>query len=109
MLENIPLSSFPLTLRDGIIVAHGLGFRYLWIDALCIVQDDEDDKDNEIPQMRWIFFNADCIIIAATAAHCHCGFLQARVLPNSHELCVSYPGPGVEDGHIILRKHDPDQ
>ncbi len=109
MLENIPLSSFPPTLRDGILVAHGIGLHYLWIDALCIIQDDDDDKDNEIPQMRQIFSNAHCTIIAATAAHCHAGFLHARELPPSPELCVPYPGPGIENGHLFLRKHDPDE
>ena len=56
-LTNVPLMSFPLTLRDGIIVAHEVGLRYLWIDALCIIQDDDDDKNNEILQMRRIFSN----------------------------------------------------
>lgn len=109
MLENIPLPAFPPTLRDGILVAHQLGIRYLWIDALCIIQDDEDDKDNEIPQMRRIFSNAHCTIIAATASHCHAGFLHHRELPNFDELLVPFPGPGATAGHMILRKHDPDE
>ena len=109
MLENIPLSCFPLTLRDGIAVTRGLGIRYLWIDALCIVQDDDDDKDKEIPQMRQIFSNAHCTIIAATAAHCHAGFLHVRDLPPSVELCVPHPGLDVKNGHIFLKEYDPDQ
>ncbi|KAL8785478.1 MAG: hypothetical protein Q9195_008621 [Heterodermia aff. obscurata] len=109
MLEKIPLSAFPPTLRDGILVTHQLGLCYLWIDALCIVQDDDDDKDNEIPQMRRIFTNAHCTIIAATAAHCQGGFLHIRELPPVSELCVPYPGPGARNGSMILRKHDPDE
>ena len=109
MLDGISLSSFPLTLRDGIVVAHEIGLSYLWIDALCIIQDDDNDKDNEIPQMRQIFSNAHCTIIAATAPHCHAGFLHTRELPSSTDLCISYPGPGVKDGHLLLRKHDPDE
>lgn len=108
MLENIPLSKFPLTLRDGIAVTRGLGLRYLWIDALCIVQDDDDDKDNEIPQMRQIFSYAHCTIIAATAAHCHAGFLHVRELPYTLELCVPYPGLDVKNGHLFLREYDLD-
>ena len=109
MLSNIPLSTFPLTLRDGIVVAHKLGIRYLWIDALCIIQDDDDDKDSEIPQMRRIFSNAHCTIIAATAAHCHAGFLHDRNIPSTQVLRVPYPGPGVENGQLILREHEVDQ
>lgn len=107
-MENIPLSSFPLTLRDGIAVANRLGLSYLWIDAVCIIQDDDGDKTNEIPQMRRIFSNSHCTIIAATAAHCHAGFLHTRDLPPFPELCVPYPGP-VENGQMILRQLDPDR
>lgn len=107
MTENIPLSSFPLTLRDGIVVVNQLGLSYLWIDAVCIIQDDEADKDDEIPQMRRIFSNAHCTIIAATAAHCHAGFIHRRYLPSIPELCVPYPGP-VENGQMILTQHVPD-
>ena len=108
MLENIPLSCFPLSLRDGITVTRELGIRYLWIDALCIIQDDDDDKNKEIPQMRQIFSNAHCTIIAATAAHCHAGFLHVRELPSSVELCVPYPGLHVKNGHMFLKDYDPD-
>lgn len=108
MLENIPLSCFPLTLRDGIAVTRGLRIRYLWIDALCIVQDDDDDKDSEIPQMRQIFSNAHCTIIAATAAHCQAGFLHVRELPSSGELCIPYPGLDVKNGNLFLREYDLD-
>lgn len=36
-METIPLSSLPQTLRDAITITKWLGFRYLWIDALCIL------------------------------------------------------------------------
>ena len=109
MLMDVPLISFPLTLRDGIIVAHELGLRYLWIDALCIIKDDDDDKNNEIPQMRWIFSNAHCTIIAATAAHCHAGILHTRELPSSPDLCIPYPSPDVDNRHNFSRKSEPNE
>ena len=37
---NIPLEPFPKTLQDAVRITRRLGIRYLWIDALCIVQDD---------------------------------------------------------------------
>ena len=109
MLVNVPFTSFPLTLRDGIVVTHELGIRYLWIDALCIIQDDDDDKNNEIPQMRRIFSNAHCTIIAATAAHCHAGFLHTRELPFSQDLGIPFPCPGVENGKMFLRRIEPEE
>ena len=37
--------------RHAIHVNRALGFRYLWIDALCIMQDDHQEKTAEIMQM----------------------------------------------------------
>lgn len=42
-LHSIPFGTIPRTLQDAIHVTRGLGLRYIWIDALCIVQDDEKD------------------------------------------------------------------
>lgn len=39
-LERIELASLPKTLRDAVIVTRDLNVRHLWIDALCIIQDD---------------------------------------------------------------------
>lgn len=33
----------PKTLQDAVIITCKLGFRYIWIDCLCIDQDDPDD------------------------------------------------------------------
>jgi hypothetical protein len=42
-LEEIP-EDLPQTLLDAIYVATQLGLRYVWIDALCIIQDSDEDK-----------------------------------------------------------------
>lgn len=39
--------SLPATLRDAVIATRALGFQYLWIDSLCIIQDDKDDWQRE--------------------------------------------------------------
>lgn len=39
-LESSDLSK---TLRDAVTVTRGLGYRYIWIDALCICQDSAED------------------------------------------------------------------
>jgi hypothetical protein len=40
------------TLKDAVLATQRLGFRYLWIDALCIMQDSTDDKNKELVRMQ---------------------------------------------------------
>jgi hypothetical protein len=54
----------PLTIANAISVVDLLGERYLWVDALCIVQDDETMKHDQIENMASIFANASITIIA---------------------------------------------
>jgi hypothetical protein len=42
-LTGIQLCKLPKTYRDAVTVARALGIWYIWIDSLCIVQDDPDD------------------------------------------------------------------
>ncbi|PVH76471.1 HET-domain-containing protein [Cadophora sp. DSE1049] len=51
--------------RHAIQVTRSLGYRYLWIDALCIMQDDEIERTNEIMRMDDIYFNS-ALNISAT-------------------------------------------
>jgi hypothetical protein len=60
------LKDLPPTIADTIELVKRLGETYLWIDALCIVQDDPDDKNIQIPQMRAIYSNAYLTVIAAS-------------------------------------------
>lgn len=50
--------------KDAIEVTGLLGFRYLWIDTLCIVQDDAESKHRRLRQMASIFNAASATIIA---------------------------------------------
>jgi hypothetical protein len=46
-------SNLGQTLQDAIKVAHSLGLRFLWVDSLCIIQDDP--KDSELCQGQHLF------------------------------------------------------
>jgi hypothetical protein len=49
--EALNWSTLPQTFKDAIQTTRNLGFRYLWIDALCIIQDSDADKAKEIGKM----------------------------------------------------------
>jgi hypothetical protein len=58
-------------------VTENLGLQYLWIDALCIVQDDEEDRAREIELMGHVYENAEVTIVASRAKKVQDGFLQS--------------------------------
>ncbi|OJT05662.1 hypothetical protein TRAPUB_3521 [Trametes pubescens] len=76
--NGIDPSVLPQTIRDAIRVTHGLGFRYLWADSLCIIQDSDEDKRSEIGRMHRIYRSAHLTIIAASARRVSEGFLHTR-------------------------------
>jgi hypothetical protein len=65
--EQIPVKELCKTFLDAIVVTRSLGFSYLWIDSLCIVQDDEDDWHQESALMSEVYGNA-VVNLAATHA-----------------------------------------
>ncbi|KAL1946173.1 hypothetical protein VTO73DRAFT_15300 [Trametes versicolor] len=79
--RGIEPSFLPATIRDAIRVTHMLGFRWLWVDSLCIIQDSDEDKLHEIGRMHDIYRYAHLTIIAASAEKVSDGFLHKRSLP----------------------------
>ncbi|KAL2674097.1 hypothetical protein Neosp_012543 [[Neocosmospora] mangrovei] len=65
--RGIDLSKFPQTFKDAIVACQKLQIRYLWIDSLCIVQDDEGDWAVQSPKMSDVYQNAYITIAAAAA------------------------------------------
>jgi hypothetical protein len=74
--KSMSLHLLPNTLRDAVKVCQKMGTRFLWIDSLCIVQDDPEDKNEEIAGMGSIYKNATYSIAAASARTVHEGFLS---------------------------------
>jgi hypothetical protein len=113
-LQNIPLDIFQqptaATFRQAIHVARCLGFRYLWIDALCINQEDATEKDLEITYMSEIYSHAT-INLSATAAEDGSGGLFFERDPwiatvchsERHPNLVAFAPPEVSFVHEMLR------
>ncbi|KAH6956230.1 heterokaryon incompatibility protein-domain-containing protein [Fusarium avenaceum] len=70
-MEGIPTESIPVFIQEAIIAARTLGYRYIWIDALCIIQDDPDDWDREASKMKDVYANADLTLSSLVARGCH--------------------------------------
>ena len=65
---DIAWAKLSATIRDAVHVCKQLGERYLWVDALCIVQDVGPDMKLQILRMRQIYSAAKLTIVAASAA-----------------------------------------
>ncbi|RTE82267.1 hypothetical protein BHE90_003206 [Fusarium euwallaceae] len=72
------LSDLPLTIRDAISVCRRLAISHIWIDSLCIIQDDHNDKIQELAKMPEIYQGALVTISASCASACTEGFLHDR-------------------------------
>ncbi|KAK0745121.1 heterokaryon incompatibility protein-domain-containing protein [Apiosordaria backusii] len=86
--RNIPLDVLPLTILDALTVTHGVGLQYLWVDALCIIQDSDQDKMNEISNMHRIYRGSFLTIAAGVAGTSLDGFLRPRVHDRGYLLNV---------------------
>ncbi|KAI9151389.1 Monooxygenase [Paramyrothecium foliicola] len=84
--HGIKFSALPLTIQDAVRVTRRLGLEFIWVDALCIVQDDDDDKSHEIARMADIYRNSFVTISAATAQNVSDGFLDKREIWSGHNL-----------------------
>lgn len=83
-MQSIDFSSLPKTFSDAIQVTRGIGIQYLWIDSLCIIQDDKEDWEYESAQMEQVFSFAYCTIGAGSSKSSEEGFLHNR----KHRPCI---------------------
>ncbi|KAF5598999.1 het-domain-containing protein [Fusarium pseudoanthophilum] len=67
------------------MVTRQIGLRYLWVDALCIIQDSNEDKDSEIARMAQYYQSASITIFAASARGSDQGFLASTASTRSLE------------------------
>lgn len=84
---EIPSHKLPLTFREAIGVARALGFQWIWIDALCIVQDLDTDKASEINKMDQIFRSSFLTLFAAAGDSADAG-LSAERDPRQAKPCL---------------------
>lgn len=85
-IKDIPIEDLPFPFKNAIDITQRLGYEYLWIDALCIVQDDPLDWENEAPRMGTIYGNSVCTIAALSSKGSNGGCYASR-MPLAHLPC----------------------
>ena len=65
-------------MKEALLVTRALGFQYLWIDALCLVQDDPDDWSREAASMQQVYSNATLTIAPLTGTTSDAGLFTSR-------------------------------
>ncbi|KAF2262151.1 HET-domain-containing protein, partial [Lojkania enalia] len=105
--RGIPWDAFPKTFQDAIRICFALKIRYLWIDALSIVQDDEEDWEIESSKMASIYSNSRLTIAATSSADNKGGLFNKRwtSLLNTSGESVRVPRNSValEFGPLVFR------
>ena len=81
LTQGIMLTALPQTFQDALVLTLRLEQRYLWIDALCIVQDDADDWQRESALMADIYGNLHLKIAATSSENSQDGIFKEQ-----HEL-----------------------
>ncbi|KAI0100335.1 heterokaryon incompatibility protein-domain-containing protein [Nemania sp. FL0031] len=99
-VKGIRVASMPKTFQDAIRVTRYLGIRYLWIDSLCIIQDDDEDWGREAAKMAAYYTGAEVVLAASSSQGSSEGFLSPRKESIKGTLLI-------KDGHGISGKTIP--
>ncbi|KAI4669611.1 uncharacterized protein J4E88_009893 [Alternaria novae-zelandiae] len=75
---GIPWIELTQTFQDAIIITRNIGIPYVWIDSLCIVQDDRDDWAKEAARMASVYKYAYLVIAATSSKNGDDGCLRSR-------------------------------
>ncbi|KAI6362793.1 hypothetical protein MCOR25_006115 [Pyricularia grisea] len=98
--RGIPLANLPRTFQEAITVCHHLSIGYIWIDSLCIIQDDVDDWLSESVRMESVYANGFINIAASISQESSQGLFRRRdpsQSPVRHPLEVDFEGTNGAD------------
>jgi hypothetical protein len=100
----------PQTIRDAIRVCRDMEIPLLWVDALCIQQDNHDEVTDQIGNMHQVYEQAIITIVALSGINAEAGIAgatagsresQARIKIQGFDLILEEMGP---KGGISVRK-----
>ncbi|KAF5615443.1 het-domain protein [Fusarium sp. NRRL 52700] len=97
-IKGYSISKLPETLQDAVRISRNLGFKFIWIDALCIVQDDEKDWVEQSALMADIYRYSSLNLCAADSAGCGSGIVEMAA-PHMMEVAAATT-PSEDTGSI---------
>ncbi|XXG99951.1 hypothetical protein Hte_006292 [Hypoxylon texense] len=103
--ERINFLELPATFQDAVTVTQELGLAYVWIDSLCIVQDDKTDWEKDAARMGAVYSRAFVVISGASSPNPSTPYLRPREeewLPKRFNFSVS---PGVSIPIAVRQRH----
>jgi hypothetical protein len=71
-------SELPTSYKEALLVCRSMGFRYIWIDSLCIIQDSSEDWQDEALVMKDVYRNSTMNLCATAAAENSGASFQSR-------------------------------
>jgi hypothetical protein len=75
--RDVPWDTLPEVFKNAINIARMLGLKYIWIDTICILQDDPLDWEIEASKMAQIFSNASIVLVASSSLDPRHSFLTS--------------------------------
>lgn len=105
---GISVQDLPTTFRDAITATGRLGLQYIWVDALCIIQDSADDWARESITMAKVYSYSVITLAAAASEDAEGGLFRNRnpAAINGARVDLKWPGSGLE-GQFQIVPDDP--
>lgn len=89
--RGLVYESLPKAFKDAILVTRALGVRYIWIDSICILQDDLEDWNREAAKMGLVYSNSILTIAATGANNSNEGCFLPRKTSEVEPVMLKYP------------------
>ncbi|KAI0546432.1 heterokaryon incompatibility protein-domain-containing protein [Xylaria curta] len=88
----------PITIRDTITVVQRLNQKYLWVDSLCLIQNNQTDMDEGVRFMDLIYELSTLTIVAASGSDANAGLPGVRIGSRTVESSIAEVIPGLKLG-----------
>lgn len=106
--KSVPWSDLPRTFQDCVTTARELGVWYIWIDSICIIQNDRSDWAKHSQYMDRIYFHALLTVAAVASPNSTIPFLGPEA-PSFRSECqgttVSVAAPNNTPINVRARLH----